>query len=125
MPQTYEIQINRLVDSIIDSMVDGGLELRPLLDQLCSELISRANQARKEADDYTSEELAFWGDAHRDAKLTQSRLKACAAAKVAEMERDIRDFIEALDRGYFGPTDVPASAFVAALRKHVGDGDAA
>jgi hypothetical protein len=104
----------QLVNLIVDCMVDSSINLLDLRDELCAELKHRAETARKEADDYTAEELDYWHDVHDDVmKMSRTHTTAKGA---------IGDFLKALDSGYFGTgreVDIRDSEFLAALRNEV------
>jgi polyhydroxyalkanoate synthesis regulator phasin len=103
----------RLVEVIIDSMVDGQIELPDLNRALLDELYARAEEARKNPDEYTPEELDYWRDIA--AEVDRASAKAPNAA-----QGTIRDFLMALDSSYFGPLPgLKDTAFVDALRKEV------
>ena len=111
---TTQTRTEQLVETIIDVMVDGEIGLLDLRDELCAGLKSCADRARKEGEDYTPEELDYWHEINGEVtKMSRTRTTAKGA---------IKDFLEALDSGYFGAgreVDIRDSEFLAALRNEL------
>ena len=96
--------IQKLAENTIESLADNRQSIQEFLAALIAEARSQAQRAAKEADDYTTEELEYW------AQVAQYTRPTVTAA--------VRDFLWALDRGYFHDQEtLTRSAFVTALRR--------
>ena len=56
----------KLVNLIVESMIDSRLSLRDLIDDLRCELEWQVKDAKKNADDLAAEEIDFWREVEHD-----------------------------------------------------------
>jgi hypothetical protein len=112
----------KLAELVVESLLDGDGSFEEFMHVLKSEAIQQSKDAHASADDYTCEEL----DAHERMEYEAAECVlvgndvSMLKARVSMTKRHCRDFLAALDRGYFGSVaEIKDSAFVEPLRESI------
>ena len=114
------MKIETLVEEILESLFDNNQSVRDFISVLISGAKSQAARVAKEADDYDMDDLRYWEN-------VACEMEYMSPEKAAAQRQAIKNFLWAVDKGYYYITsaeELAGSAFTADLRKAVEDHNA-